>query len=216
MSLVPHARDGLAHEELRRAPFFGTNFCTRPLSTSATYRLPCWSTLMPWTPHNAPGNIPSVPTRRAGVPADREQHACCGRTSRYSGRRPGRGDAGSTDRVDLPVTELAVLVEHLHAMVVAIVDEHAPADRIDRDAVDVVHVARARLVGRVALDAPVHQELPVLVELRDACPCTVGHEEGPVGQPVHERRPVEVRRVRASCSGVPMVCTSCFPSCVNL
>ena len=101
--------------------------------------------------------------------------------------------------VDFPVVEeLPVLVEHLDAVVVAIVDEHAAAHRIDGHAVHVVHVAGTRLVRRIALDAPLHQELPVLVELRDArAGVAVGDEERAVGQPVDERRPVEVRRVRA-------------------
>ena len=46
-------------------------------------------------------------------------------------------------RTEAPLVEiLAVLVEHLHAAVAAIVDEHATRLRIDRDAVHVVEVAR--------------------------------------------------------------------------
>ena len=43
------------------APFLGTNFCARPLSTSATYKFPSWSTWRPWTPHIPPGKSPQVP-----------------------------------------------------------------------------------------------------------------------------------------------------------
>ncbi len=94
------------------------------------------------------------------------------------------------------VEELAVLVEYLHAMVVAIVDEDAAARRIHCHAVHVVHVSGTRLVGRITLDAPVHQELSILVELRDtSAGVTVGHEERPIRQPVHERRPIEVGRI---------------------
>ena len=62
----------------------------------------------------------------------------------------------------------------------------------------VVHVARARLLPGVAPLAEIEQELALRVELRDArAVVAVGDVEAPVGQPRHEGRPVEVRRVRA-------------------
>ena len=104
-------------------------------------------------------------------------------------------DGGGTEA---PLAEvLAVLVEHLHAVVLPIVDEHLPRLRIDGDAVDVVHVAGTLLRRRAAAGcaglAPRHQVLAVLVELHDArVRVAVGDEERAVGQPRHERRPVEM------------------------
>ena len=94
--------------------------------------------------------------------------------------------------VDLPFVQiLAVFVEHLNAMVVAIVHEHVVRLRIDGDAVHVAEVAGARLdrdrAAGPPLLAPLHQELAVLVELRDArAGVAVGDEEGAVGQPVDD------------------------------
>ena len=64
--------------------------------------------------------------------------------------------------------ELAVFVEHLDPPVVPIVDEDFVRDRIDRDAVHAVEVARARfrlLRGTLALLAPRHHVVVVLVVL---------------------------------------------------
>src|SRR3984893_15824870 len=55
------ARTGWPTKSSGFAPFRGRNFCTRPFSTSATYMLPSWSTLIPCTPHKAPGQSPFVP-----------------------------------------------------------------------------------------------------------------------------------------------------------
>src|ERR1700730_13587113 len=51
------------------APFLGTYFCARPLSTSATYRLPSWSTCIPCTPQNPPGKSPKVPQEYRKLPS---------------------------------------------------------------------------------------------------------------------------------------------------
>ena len=68
----------------------------------------------------------------------------------------------------------------------------------------VAEVAGARIGGlvatgtRSALGSPLHEELAVLIELRDArAGVAVGDEEGAVGQPVDVGRPVEVGGVRA-------------------
>ena len=96
-------------------------------------------------------------------------------------------------RAEAPLVEvLAVLIEDLHTVVLAVVDEDPPGLSIDCDAVHVVEVAGA-LFGRRTLLAPCHQELAVLVELHDAgVRVPVGHEECAVGQPRDERRTVEV------------------------
>src|SRR5262249_5345689 len=58
--------------------------------------------------------------------------------------------------VDLPLGEvLAVLVEDLDAVVVAIVDEYAPRLDVNSHAMHVVHVARARFLARVAVLAEI-------------------------------------------------------------
>ena len=102
-------------------------------------------------------------------------------------------------RTEAPLAQIfPVLVEHLDAMVLPIVDEHLTRLRIDRDAVDVVEVARPLLVRRVPLLAPRRQVLAVLVELHDArVGVAVGHEHHAVGQPREKCRPVEVRAVIA-------------------
>ena len=64
---------------------------------------------------------------------------------------------------------LPIGVEDLDAMVVAVVDEHALLVlRSYGDAMNVVHVAGARFVARIARLAEVEHELAVLVELGDA------------------------------------------------
>ncbi len=52
---------GLATRYAEFAPGLGLNFWTRPLSTSATYRLPSESTLMPCTPQRPPWKLPIAP-----------------------------------------------------------------------------------------------------------------------------------------------------------
>ena len=68
---------------------------------------------------------------------------------------------------------------------------------------DVIHVVGPRIgSGGSALHAPVHQELSVLVEFRDArAVVTVRDEQGAVRQPGKKRRPVEMRAVRAFYGG---------------
>src|SRR6266850_2666799 len=94
--------------------------------------------------------------------------------------------------------KLPILVEHLRAVVAAIVDEHPPRLRIDRNAVDVVEVTGPRVVRRIAFLAPGHHILAVLVELDHPRPVvTVRHDEAAVGEPVDERGAVEMLVVRA-------------------
>src|SRR6185503_20089843 len=97
-------------------------------------------------------------------------------------------------RAERPLAEeLAVLVEHLRAPVATIVHEDLPRLRIDGDAVDVVEVPRTRLLARLASLAPRRQILPVLVELdHTRAVVAVGHDEAAIGEPVHERRAVEM------------------------
>ena len=92
----------------------------------------------------------------------------------------------------------AVFIEHLNAMVAAVVHEDAARLRIDGDAVHVVHVARALVVRRRSFLSPIEKEFAVLVEFRDArSVVAVGHKHGAVGKPRQKRRAVEVRAVRA-------------------
>src|SRR3954470_19386001 len=82
--------------------------------------------------------------------------------------------------VDSPLGEvLAVLVEDLDAVVVAIVDEHAPRLHVDGNTMYVVHIAGPRFLARIARLAEVEQELATRIELRDACTViSIGHVEG--------------------------------------
>ena len=86
-------------------------------------------------------------------------------------------------------------------MVVSIVHENVMRRRIDGHSVYVAEVTGARIDGparRSAECSPLHEELPVLIELRHACAgVAVRDEEGAVGQPIDIGRPVEVRCVRA-------------------
>ena len=100
-------------------------------------------------------------------------------------------------RVRPRVEELAVLVEHLDAVVRAIADVDA-ALLVGHDGVHRVHVVRARLVGRRAAHAPRRDVLAVPIELDDArVRVAVADEEGAVGQPRDVGRPREVRLVVA-------------------
>ncbi len=96
--------------------------------------------------------------------------------------------------------ELAVLVEHLDAAVVAIVDVDEVLDRIDRDAVDAVEVVGPRLGllrGPLALLAPRRHVVVVLVVLHHArVRVAVSDEIGAVRIPGDEGRPIEVLRIR--------------------
>src|SRR5260221_6357417 len=90
------------------------------------------------------------------------------------------------------VEVLAVLVEHLDAIVRAIGDVDASV-LVDRD-----RVRRLQLAVAGAARAPHHQELAVLVELGDArVAVAVADEEGPVGQPRDVGGALEVRAVVA-------------------
>ena len=100
-------------------------------------------------------------------------------------------------RAEGPLVQVgAVLVEDLHAAVRAVVDIHPPGRGVDADAMHVVHVARPRLAARLALLAPLPQDVAVHVVLDDALVIV------PVGQ-VHrvgihedqEGRPAQVRVV---------------------
>ena len=72
------------------------------------------------------------------------------------------------------------------------VHDEEPAVRADRDAVDGVPLVRARVLRILGRPAPVHDELVVGVELRDARPAVpVGDEVRPVGQPGDVRRAIE-------------------------
>ena len=72
---------------------------------------------------------------------------------------------------NLPLLEvLAVLVEDLDAMVVAVVDEYAPRLDIDANAMNVVHVAGARFLARLARHPKVERNLPLRVELGTRVP----------------------------------------------
>ena len=61
------------------------------------------------------------------------------------------------------VQELAVGIEHLNAVVIAVVDEDSFAREVDAEPMHAIEISRTRLVRRSALSAPVHDELAVLV-----------------------------------------------------
>src|SRR5437867_13289548 len=85
----------------------------------------------------------------------------------------------------------AVLVEDLNAMIGAIVHENTPGLGINRDAVNVVHVSRSRIVRGVAFLSPVEKELAVLVELCDPCSViTIRYKHRAVGNPGQKRRTI--------------------------
>src|SRR5687768_14098577 len=91
------------------------------------------------------------------------------------------------------IQELAVLVEDLHAVVGAVVDEYAPRARVDGDPVHIVEIAGPPIVRRRAFLAPGHDIFAGSVELHDPrVLVAVGDEERAVGQPRHERGPKEV------------------------
>ena len=98
--------------------------------------------------------------------------------------------------------EVAVLVEDLHAAVLAIGDEES-AVIAESDAVHRPELVRTG-VGRVdRLAAPVHDEVAVGVELGHArTGITVGDEERAVGKPNDVGRTVEV--VRAAAGNAPL------------
>src|SRR5687767_15829291 len=65
----------------------------------------------------------------------------------------------------------------------------------DADAVYRPELARARTIGIDGRPAPVHQELAVAIEFRDAgAGVAVGDEEGAVGKPRDISRSIEVVR----------------------
>src|SRR5438105_4001313 len=98
------------------------------------------------------------------------------------------------------VSRTSVLVERLHASVVAIVDVDLVLDRVDRDSVDAVEVTRTRfrlLRGPLPLLAPRHHVLVVLVVLHDArVRIAVGDEVRAIRIPRDVGRAVEVRGIR--------------------
>src|SRR5215467_8802097 len=92
----------------------------------------------------------------------------------------------------------AVFIEDLDAMIGAVVDEDVAGLRIGRDAVNVVHVAGALLVGRRSLLSPIHEEFAVFVEFRDASAViAVGDEHCAIGEPGYIGGTVEMRAVGA-------------------
>src|SRR4029077_18577380 len=100
---------------------------------------------------------------------------------------------------DMPFIEIfAVFVEDLNAMVAAIVDEDVARLRVDSDAVHVIEVAGALVVGRRALLSPIEEELAVLIELGHArSVIAIGDKKAAVRQPDDVGGPVEVRAVGA-------------------
>ncbi len=102
-------------------------------------------------------------------------------------------------RARIPLIEkLSVLVEHLNASVVAVVDVHAARLRVHRDPVHAVEVAGPALVRRRPLHAPLEQLLAVHVVLDDARPVVAVGEIPGIGiHERHERGPAEVRVIRA-------------------
>ena len=104
---------------------------------------------------------------------------------------------GPVRRAQRPqVEEVAVGVEHLHALVAAIDDEQALV-RADRDAVHGVELVRAGIRGIFRRPAPVLDEVVVRVVFRDArAAVAVRDEVGAVRQPRDVSRPIE--RVRAA------------------
>ena len=116
-----------------------------------------------------------------------------------------RDDVGQNRRVVAGrphLQELAVLVEDLHAVVLAIGDEEPPV-AADPDAVHGPELVRTRLVRIDGRPSPVHQELSVAVEFRDArAGVPVGDEERAVRQPGDVGRPIEV--VRAASGHTPL------------
>src|SRR5262245_47874250 len=89
------------------------------------------------------------------------------------------------------VEELSVLIENLNSSVATIDDEQPPIIA-DLNTMNGIEFVWTRILGIFRRAAPVHQELAVLVELRDACAAvTIADKERSVGQPGNVRRPVK-------------------------
>ena len=96
------------------------------------------------------------------------------------------------------VQVFAVFVEDLDSAVAAVVDEDPVGRRVDGNAVDIVPVVGASLVGRRTPLAPGGQVIAFGVELdHPGAVVAVGDDEAAVGEPGHERRAVEVGLVGA-------------------
>jgi len=127
--------------------------------------------------------------------------------------------------VNLPFVEiLAVFIEDLDAVIVPIVHENVAGLLVNGDTMHVAEIAGTsveRFViassARAAFNAPLHEEFSVLVKLGDAgSRVAIGDEESAIREPVDIRRTIEVIGVFAGNFGVPIVCRSLLPSCVNL
>src|SRR5437868_5298697 len=78
-------------------------------------------------------------------------------------------------------------------MIGSIVDENTPGLWIDGNTVDVIHISRPRLIGRITLFSPVKKKLAVFVEFRNTgAVVSIRHEHGAVREPRQERRTIEM------------------------
>ena len=91
------------------------------------------------------------------------------------------------------IQEFAIFVEHLYAMVIAVVHEDAPGLNVDCDAVHAIEVAGSGFVRRIALLAPGGYVFAVFIELHHAgVGIAIGDEHGAIGKPSQVGGPVEV------------------------
>src|SRR5262249_53248462 len=89
------------------------------------------------------------------------------------------------------VEKLSVLIENLNPSV-ATIDDEQPSIIADLNTMNGIEFVWTWILGIFRRTAPVHQELAVLVELRDACTAvTIADKERSVGQPGDVRRPVK-------------------------
>src|SRR5262249_45175430 len=89
------------------------------------------------------------------------------------------------------VEEFSILIENLNPSVTTIDDEQPPIIA-DLNTMNGIKFVWTRILGIFWRTAPIHQELAVLVELRDACAAvTIADKERSVGQPRDVCRPVK-------------------------
>src|SRR5262249_47428319 len=124
------------------------------------------------------------------TPIERPQCAVCSDVNQVNIRRFFTGTPF--------VQVLSVFIEHLDPMIRPVVYKHPARLWIDCDAVNVIEVPGALIIGWISFLTPIEKELAVLVELCYARPVVaIGHEHRAVRKPRQKCGSIEVSAVGA-------------------
>src|SRR5439155_18768840 len=115
--------------------------------------------------------------------------------------------AETSELLDIP----AVLIENLHTAIPQVRNVNTAIP------IDVHRVDGVELAITLARRSPLHEKLPILVELHHArVRIAIADKECSIGQPRDVGRPAKVFSSVPATPASPSVMTSLLPSCVNL